>query len=153
MKKLLLMALTIAGLIIVLSGCRTAPIYNVNSYPISYEYGRSLQLSQISRAIFKAGNKLNWTMVQNRPNKITATYTAAPNQQYQAVIEIMFDKTRYSIEYVDSRNLQYDKKNKYINRNYNRWIVDLTNEINNNIGNEFAILPTKAKEVIPAATK
>jgi hypothetical protein len=133
MKRLLsLKALTIASLILVLSGCITAPIYNVIDHPISHESGTSLTMKQISEAIFKAGSKMGWTMVHTSPDRIRATHI---KKQYKAVIDINFDKKYYSIDYAHSTNLGYDGIN--IHRNYNNWIVRLSNEINRKLIDEF----------------
>jgi hypothetical protein len=139
MKKLLfLKALTTVGLIIVLSGCKTTPIYNIIDHPINYEHSKALTLKQISQAIFKAGLKHGWTMVEKTPNKITATHI---KQQFRATVDIIFDQTHYSIDYDYSKNLGYDGTN--INRRYNSWVVRLSDEIRRNLGNEFNKLPNK----------
>jgi len=133
MKRVLsLKTLMIAGLIITLSGCITSPIYNVLDHPITHESGKVLTMEQISKAIFEAGNLDGWTMAQVRPGKIKATYVK-PN--YKAVINILYDQYHYSIDYANSRNLQYDGKS--IHHNYNNWIVKLSDEIRKNLTNEF----------------
>jgi hypothetical protein len=44
-----------------------------------------------------------------------------------AKIDIMYDKTKYSIHYKDSKNLNYDGTN--IHTNYNGWIQRLDQTI------------------------
>jgi len=139
MKKIFsLKTLIIIGLIIIFTGCTTAPIYNVIDHPINYQYDKSLNEDQISKAIYQAGNQLNWTMVQKKPNQIIATHI---KNHHRAVVDITFDKTHYSIDYHNSSNLAYNGQG--INRRYNFWVVRFSDEIRKNLKIKFNELSNK----------
>ena len=50
---------------------------------------------------------------------------------HKAVVDINYDHSKYSITYKDSENLKYDGTD--IHRNYNNWVINLTNKIDANV--------------------
>ena len=46
-----------------------------------------------------------------------------------AKVEIAFDTRAYSITYLDSNNLDYNAQKRKIHRNYNKWVILLSEAI------------------------
>lgn len=108
--------------VVLLGGCRTAPILNIDNEAIAIKGNYSL--NDIKKAIVRAGVKLGWQMHPKEPGRIIGILYL---RDHMAKIDIMYDKTKYSIHYLDSKNLQYDGKN--IHSNYNGWIERLNHTI------------------------
>ena len=103
--------------LLVLSGCRTAPVMNVVDAPVVT--ARSTQ--QVEQAIVSAGNSLGWQMLPQGPGKIQGTLNV---RDHRAIVDIEYTAKAYSIKYKDSSsNLHYDGKS--IHKNYNGWIEHL----------------------------
>jgi len=111
------------------TGCTSAPVYNVTDATYtSTEPGVTQQ--DIARAIETAGRSLGWIMKEKEPGHILGTLHL---RTHTAVVDIYYDRTKYSITYKDSTDLDYDGTN--IHRNYNGWIQNLANAINVQVSN------------------
>lgn len=106
-------------------GCRIAPIYNVNGDAISSPKA-DLTMSDVNKAIKRAGAALGWQMQDAGPGHIIGTLHL---RDHAAVVDITYDTKSYSINYKDSSNLQYDAAKGEIHKNYNGWIQNLENGI------------------------
>ncbi|AFL74207.1 hypothetical protein [Thiocystis violascens] len=115
---LLIVALTLLGL----SGCRTAPVQDVDNRPVP----AGLSMSDVSKAIQSAGNSLGWVMKETGPGMIVGTLFV---RDHMAKVEISYSKSGYSIRYADSSNLKYDASKQTIHSNYAGWIQNLDNQI------------------------
>ncbi|MCA9469516.1 MAG: hypothetical protein KC643_29300 [Nitrospira sp.] len=121
-----------AGLILViLGGCRTAPIYNVNEASIPNAIGKELPLEEVTKGIVAAGAKHGWAMNVEKPGKIVGTLGV---RGHVAIVDIIYNTKSYSITYKDSNNLKYDKEDSTIHSNYNAWIRNLHVSIQRNFG-------------------
>ena len=126
MKKQQLTRITIAALAagaLFLTGCKSAPVYNVVDAPITTS-GAQLQSAQVRNAIIQAGTGLGWQMREERPGLILASLNL---RSHMALVEIPYDTNSYSIRYRDSTNLKYDGSK--IHSNYNGWVQNLDNAI------------------------
>ncbi|HLB16709.1 MAG TPA: hypothetical protein VJM14_17415 [Burkholderiales bacterium] len=101
-----------------LVGC--TPVYNVKDAPIVTAGGAPASLTDIQRAIERAGAAFGWRMHPVRPGLIVATLQT---RSYTAVVDITYDANAYSITYNNSANLNYDGTN--IHRTYNGWVQNL----------------------------
>jgi hypothetical protein len=120
LSKILLGAILVVTL--GLTGCRTAPLYNVEQSPV--EVSSQATLKDIKKAIIVAGVGLGWRMKENQPGIITGTLNL---RKHMAQVEIPYSKTDYSILYKDSVELNYDGSS--IHKNYNGWIQNLDRAI------------------------
>ena len=125
-KKSLSNIIVIILFTLVLSGCRTAPIYNARDIPISPR--PSATDEEIEKAIWLAGRRLEWRINKVRPREMQGLFR---KQAHTATVLIPYDKTQFSIIYVDSENLDYDGSK--IHENYNVWIQRLVDQIQNEI--------------------
>ncbi|MBE2294253.1 MAG: hypothetical protein IAF00_04855 [Phycisphaerales bacterium] len=121
LRALLLLATILT---LVLTGCRSNPIYNINNEPIATSTHR-YSLQDVRGAILRAGTGLGWRMKSLQPGLIIGTLYL---RDHMAEVEIPYDRDSYSIKYRDSNNLDYDGAN--IHRNYNGWVQRLQGAIN-----------------------
>ncbi|MEZ2742255.1 hypothetical protein ACBP93_06405 [Paenalcaligenes hominis] len=121
-KKVILLALVAS-----LAGC-AAPIMNVENAPVTSVSNHNLSASQVRDAIVRAGAGLGWQMKDVAPNLLQGTLHL---RTHVAVVDIPYSAKEYSILYKSSVNLNAaDGK---IHKNYNGWITNLKNGINNQL--------------------
>lgn len=111
------------------AGCRSSPVHNVSdAHFTTTEQGVAQQ--DVAGAIMTAGHSLGWIMKEKEPGHILATLHL---RSHTAVVDIYYDRTKYSITYKDSTDLNYDGTN--IHSNYNGWIQNLSNAIGVQLSN------------------
>lgn len=113
-------------LAILLVGCAPAPVQNVDNSPVNAS-NANYDLSDVTKAIQRAGTGLGWQMKEQTPGHIVGTLHL---RTHMAVVDITYTLDDYSINYKNSTNLKYDAANNTIHKNYNGWIQNLTNAIN-----------------------
>lgn len=121
-----------AGIFIfILSSCSSAPaVYNVNNeYIPTLQSGKNLSQEDVEKSILSAAYKRGWSPRVIKTGLIEARITV---RSHRASIEIPYSDNRYSIIYKDSKELDY--KNGTIHRNYNKWIMNLSNSIERELG-------------------
>ena len=107
-----------------LAACaRTAPIYNVSEAPVVVT-NNNYNLTDMKNAILRAGTSLGWQMQAVDQNNIIGTLNI---RNHMAQVDINYDKSNYSINYRDSKELNYDGTK--IHSNYNGWIQRLDQAI------------------------
>lgn len=109
--------------LILLAGCRTAPLVNVNDQSVVTN-NKSYTLEDVKKAIVRAGAGLGWNMDADRSGHILATLHL---RSHMAQVDINYNKEKYSITYKDSEDLQYDGES--IHKNYNSWVQNLDRAI------------------------
>jgi hypothetical protein len=112
---------------VLLTGCRTAPIYNVSDAAIPS--GKQLSMKEVESAIMRAGEKLGWAMRPVKPGEIEGRLAL---RTHVAVVSIPYTQKSYSIVYKNSDNLNYDGSQ--IHSNYNGWVTNLERRINFELG-------------------
>ncbi|MCG7871807.1 MAG: hypothetical protein N0C81_19715 [Candidatus Thiodiazotropha lotti] len=125
MKKVSIKNLLFISLLVFtlgLMGCRTEPIYNVEESPVN-TIGKTTT-TNIKKAIMSAGAGLGWRMKEVKPGHIVASIM---KRGTTATVDIPYSKKTYSIVYKTSNGLKYDGSK--INKQYNKWIVNLDNAI------------------------
>lgn len=108
----------VAFLILLVVGCTTAAVYNVEASPIVAN--KPVAMDDVEKAIIRAGRGLGWQMSPGGPGKMQGTLVL---RTHRAVVDITYDTKTYSIKYKDSANLNYDGA--MIHRNYNGWVQNL----------------------------
>ena len=117
-----LRVLLIGLLLVGLAACKTATIYNVTA--ANLPSGSNASDAAIAEAIKAAGERTRWTIKPVAPGKMRGMYSKG---RHTAVIEITYTRSTFSIEYVDSTNLQYDGDQ--IHKAYNKWVMQLEQAI------------------------
>ena len=111
--------------LLMLGGCRTAPVMNVVDAPV----GTARSAQQVEQAIVSAGNSLGWRMQPQGPGKLQGTLIL---RDHRAVVDIEYTAKVYSINYKESSpSLHYDGRS--IHNNYNGWIENLDRAIRNRL--------------------
>lgn len=119
------LCLALIGLLaLILTGCRSNPLYTVSEAPVTTS-SRAYNLRDVRNAIQQAGASLGWQMQETRRGLIVGTLYV---RDHMAQVEIPYDRNSYSILYRDSQNLDYDGVN--IHNNYNGWVQNLSTAIN-----------------------
>ena len=106
-----------------LAACSTAPIYNVA--PTKIANPTPLETDRIANAIRLVGGSLDWRIREHAPGHLIAVRIDDADRMAQ--IDIHYDRYRYSIEYLDSRN--FEQSGNRIHNDYNRWIDELETAI------------------------
>jgi len=112
MKKILFVLLSV----FILAACKTTPVYNIEQSQVP----AGITAKQVEKNIVKALIQKGWQVKANANGVILAEILV---RTHTARIEISFDASQYSINYVDSTNLKYDGKKNTIHKNYNNWII------------------------------
>ena len=130
LRILSLMLVAIAMLLI--SGCRTVPVRNIENAPFVTTSQVHPDMQKIGDAIIKAGTGLGWRMTQQDVGQIIGKLHV---RTHSADVKIIFNHENYSILYKDSSNLKYDSEKSTIHKQYNNWIKNLDLAIQNEIVN------------------
>lgn len=117
-----MMKIVAAVAVLVLIGCRTGGIYNVQGAPVAGS--RVVALQDVEMAIRRAGAGLGWQIVPRAPGKAEGILVL---RDHRAVVDITYDAKTYGIQYKDSTNLGYDGTT--IHSNYNGWVQNLDKAI------------------------
>lgn len=113
------------GIAVGLIACSAAPIYNVQSNPITTASGKKPTAAAVRGAILAAGAGLGWQMKDARPGVLEGRLAL---RSHVAVIEVPYSETAYSIVYKSSTGL--DESGGNIHKNYNGWVQNLQRSIN-----------------------
>lgn len=111
------------AVLLVLTACRTAPVYNIESEGLGAPSNASL--SQVTRAIKQAGAGLGWAFTPKSTGHLVARLSV--RSKHRAEVDIKYNTKTFSITYRSSHNLKYDGAN--IHNNYNGWVQRLRNAI------------------------
>ena len=123
MKRILKFgAIALVGMFL-LTGCRTAAIYNVDNSPIE----QGMSSDRVYKAIKAAGNSKGWIITKVNSGLAMGKLNA---RKHQAIVEIPYTSNSFSIKYKNSLNLKHDAQTGQIHSNYNGWIQNLENAIN-----------------------
>ncbi len=106
---------------------RVEPIYNVVNHPIP-TLAQKLPLTEISKSIMIAGVLRHWRIDPDGPGRMRGVYS---HGKHEATIAITFSRQAFSITLVSSVDLLQNGNE--IHRNYNRWIRNLEQDIDNQL--------------------
>lgn len=118
----------LAAALLALAACQTMPLQTIDKAPVHLSK-RNASLGDVEKAIIRAGTNLGWQMRTIKPGQVNG-------KLYQndriAEISIDFSPSLYSINYLNSSNLDYSAKAGkpiMIDKDYNEWIQTLDKEI------------------------
>ena len=110
--------------LLLLGSCRTAKLYNTGRVPVEASSAEHMR-----EAILGALAARDWVAAEDQPGMIQASLFV---RAHTAKVRIEYDADSFSINYVDSTNLKYQKRSdgtEYIHDNYNSWVRILMREI------------------------
>ena len=122
MKNIVKIFTVASVVVLLLVGCRTAPIKNIDSAQFAVSGKHSTK--DITKAIIRGGASLGWIMKSVENGHMIGTLLL---REHVAIVDITYDDNSYSIKYKDSQNLDYDGET--IHSNYNGWITNLNRNI------------------------
>ncbi len=94
--------------------------------------GSAYSVEEVRRTIIAGAQRRGWTPQLEGDSKIIASILV--RSRHYAEVEIAFTATSYSITYRDSRELDYDKDDREIHGNYNKWVSNLSDSIQQEFG-------------------
>ena len=106
---------------------RRKAIYNVVDASFTTSSGQELTVQQVGEAIKDAAWKRDWNTTPESDTSIEARILV--NGRHVAIVRISYTTTSFSIQYRDSEVLLYEKEDGKIHKNYNKWIIQLEEEI------------------------
>ena len=121
MKNVLFRAFFLLLVVVGIGACTTKPIYTAQGVHFG---SPDAPLSERANQIRRAAAGRGWSVEDVAPGQIRATINL---RESHAVVAINFTRTHFSINYVDSRNLEYNGKE--IHRSYNGWVQNLEHDI------------------------
>lgn len=125
MKNILKVLGVVVVAVVILTGCGSATVYNVDKSPVMIE--KKLTDKQMFKAIYAAGTTLGWNIKEIKPG---LAFGQLNLRSHVAKVEIPYSAKEFSIIYKNSVNLRYDKAKGTIHTNYNGWIQNLEKAIN-----------------------
>ena len=129
MSLKLLKVIIPGALAILLIACAGQPVNNIDNAPINVS-SPNYDLSDVTKAIQRAGTGLGWQMKEETPGHIVGKLYI---RSHVAIVDITYTLDEYSVNYKDSTNLKYNASNNTIHKNYNGWITNLTRAIDSQI--------------------
>jgi hypothetical protein len=123
------MALMLLAAAVAVAGCRPgAPVYNATDVAYSpIAAPSSLGRADYKNAIIRAGTDRGWTFQDAGPGHLIGNL--AVRGKHFATVDVFYDTDSFTINYRDSRNLEYDPATRQIHPNYNSWVQNLQQEI------------------------
>lgn len=116
------------AVMVALAGCRAGqPVYNVTSAAYATDSARRPTMSQVQKAIIRAGAKRGWSFTPVSPG--TMEGTTVVRGKHRATVSVVYTRSDFSIAYKDSQNLEYDPTTGSIHPNYNSWVQLLEQDI------------------------
>lgn len=111
------------GVAMLLGGCKTG-LRNLGPLPVNCKNEMTMKEIVRSALIHR-----NWVVTAETIGRTDATLDI---RDHEARISVMYTASEFSIQYVDSKNLEYEKDThgqEMIHRFYNEWIEDLADDI------------------------
>ena len=104
------------------------PILNIVDEPVPASFdGSSVTLDDVKKAIIAGCRRKGWTPVMDGDAQIKCSILV--RGKHYAEVVIPYSESSYSIRYSDSRALDYNAKRQKIHRNYNNWVLYLSQAI------------------------
>ena len=85
-----------------LVGCTTTKIYNVEAAPLVT--ASTTTSDEIAQAIREAAQRQGWVMNDVKPGEMRGLFSRG---RHIAVVSVRYDRSRFSVEYLDSANLKH----------------------------------------------
>jgi hypothetical protein len=109
------------------------PINNLEDVRIGVKSnGEPPTVAEVQGAIIKAVRGRGWAPQLDGEGRMVASILV--RGRHYAEVDIAFDTIAYSIRYRTSRELDYDERKQTIHGNYNKWVILLSRDINQQIG-------------------
>ena len=110
------------------------PIMNIEdeAVPVKLD-GSTRSADEVGKAIAAGCKAKGWTPVMVDDTQLKCSILV--RGKHYAEVLIPFTESKYSILYSDSRVLDYDAERQRIHRNYNKWVILLSQTIQRQFAN------------------
>jgi hypothetical protein len=114
---------------VAVAGCRAETVYNPTdvAYAPAATATQALTQTDYKNAIIRAGTQRGWTFEDAGPGHLIGNI--AVRGKHFATVDVFYDTDSFTINYKNSRNLEYDPAKNEIHTNYNSWIRNLQQDI------------------------
>ncbi len=110
------------------------PLQNLIDIPVPANIdGSSPSAEDVRSAIVAGCKERRWVPILDENNNISCSILV--RSRHFAEVEISYTTDTYSIIYKDSRELDYNEKKQRIHRNYNKWVLNLSDSIQRRLAN------------------
>ena len=127
MQQLRLIVLLFVSALLIASCGRNNPMVNVVDAPLMAP--QSAAMDAITEAILSSGARRGWKMTMLEPGLIRGKIVV--NNKHTVEVDITYNETDFSINYVNSINMNYTVRDGVANIHpkYNRWVRILKEDI------------------------
>lgn len=119
--KLLAGALALS--VVLFTGCKAAPIYEVVAQPIPMPTGRTLSMDEIQKAIVRGAGRSGWQALPESPGRMSARFQSG---KHSATVGIEYDAKAYTIKMQETSVMRSDGS---VHPVYNSWVQNLDRSI------------------------
>lgn len=126
MKKTTLLTGLLLAFVLMLAGCKTATVQNIDNS--GYISGSKVTTKKVEAAIRKGAMRKGWNTKRIKTGLLEARNNV--RGKHLVVVDISYNTKGYKIMYKDSQNMKYDPSSNSIHPNYNKWIANLERNIN-----------------------
>jgi hypothetical protein len=123
-KKLILI---FSAALLAVTACSNVPAHVVQDHPVP-AVAQKLSIQEIEQAIIQAGTARQWRFEPIAPGQIRAQQS---NGTHEAVVDIRYSQTSYSIQPNSTKNLR--EKNGTVHPRYNLWLRNLEKGIDDQL--------------------
>jgi hypothetical protein len=108
------------------------PIEDLVDVPVPGDLaGNGRSIEDVKQAIIDGCRTKGWRPQIVNDNEMKCSILV--RSRHYAEVRIPYSAEKYSILYADSKELDYDPETRKIHRNYNRWVVNLSQAIQNSL--------------------
>lgn len=109
---------------------RSQPMVAPEPMALEASQGKALTEAQVKQAILNGASQLDWSVVDDKPGKITLRHRKG-SAKIEAVVDAVYDTNSIQLRYVSSEGLYYENKDgsAMVHPTYNVWIRNLRQRI------------------------
>jgi hypothetical protein len=132
-QKITTLTLTLSALFLL--GCSGPAVYTAPNAPVS-QIANTPTLAQVDKAVKDSLIGRSWIPQKVSSNVYLGTYKKG---DLMAKIKVTFNTSTFTINHLDSRNLDYDGSDESIHPTYNKWIQRLEADIRKRVDRNVKI--------------
>ncbi|MES2204829.1 MAG: hypothetical protein V4496_06380 [Pseudomonadota bacterium] len=132
MKQVL--CLLTASIFFMLAACSSTTVPQIGA-PVPCQIQ---SVEQVEQAVIAGLMDQHWEIISSSAHILEARKTTA---QLQAMVHVAYGYRGFSIEYFDSKNMDYDVEDDTIDSVYEKWVYQLMGSINKILKQEVKQLP------------
>lgn len=125
--------LAVILLVGIASGCTTASLMNIVDRPVAVGVdGTGRSVEDVQAAVIGACKNRGW--IPSMEDEAQVNCSISVRGRHYAEVLIPFSGSSFSILHSSSEGLNYNPSRQTIHRNYNRWVANLAQEVQRELG-------------------